>query len=413
MNSRLGFGPEPPQNVPHDFSIQSISSAYFVANLILAAIMVYARVTRRVYPGFNDWMGSQLALAGGVVLLSGVAYLSPWISLVAGNSLLMLAQVLVYTGCIRFFELSRHRRWPYYGLLAVTIGSFVWLVGTGASPSWRSLAFSLFTAVMMARTVVALVAQKRLRWDLSVLPLLAAATISMAFFAARAVVLWYVGAEGVLLNQQLLAASFYVGIVFSTLLVFSFLQLVQARTEGELQAAQAQAEELANVDRLTGVWNRRRFENEAEREMAKAARHEQPLSLIAFDIDHFKPINDRYGHQAGDEVLIGICEVARHRIRSTDALIRWGGDEFLIMAPMTAAADAKMLADALSADMALRDFGRAGKVTLSMGVAQYHPLESLETWLARADRGIYAAKAQGRAQVVVEVATPAESVPPR
>lgn len=389
--------------MPEGFSIQATSSAYFVANLTLAVIMVYARATRRVYPGFNDWVLSQVVLAAGVVLLSWGAYLSLWVSLLMGNSLLMLAQVFVYTGCIRFFDLPRHRRWPFYGLLAVAMAAFVWLIRTDGPASLRSLVFSLFTAVMMARVFAALAMQRELRRDPSVLLLAAAALVAMVFFSARALILWHVGAEAGVWNHRLLIASFYVGIVFSTLLVFGFLQLVQARTEGELQAAQARAEELANIDRLTGVWNRRRFESEAEREIVKATRHKQPLSLIAFDIDHFKAINDRHGHQAGDGVLTGICELILHRIRSTDALIRWGGDEFLIMAPMTCAADAEALARALCADMALRDFGAAGEVTLSIGVAEYCPTESLETWLARADRGIYAAKANGRNQVVVDV----------
>ena len=391
--------------MPQGFSIQSISSAYFVANLTLAVIMVYARATRRVYPGFNDWMRSQVVLAAGVVLLAGAGYLSPWLSLVVGNGLLMLAQVFVYAGCIRFFDLQRHRRWPYYGLLAAAVVALAWLVGTDGYASHRSLVFSLFTTVMMGRTIAALVTQGTLKTDPSVLLLLAAALVAMVFFSLRATILGYVGVGDELWNQRLLAAAFYVGIVFSTLLVFSFLQLVQARTEGELQAAQAHAEELANIDRLTGVWNRRRFENEAEREIAKATRHGQPLSLIAFDVDHFKSINDRHGHQAGDEVLMEICDLALHRIRSTDALIRWGGDEFLIMSPMTCAAGAEMLARALCADMAVRTFGPAATITLSVGVAEYRPPESLGAWLARADRGIYAAKAQGRDHVVVDGAT--------
>ncbi len=387
--------------MPLDFSIQAISSAYFVANLTLAVIMVYARATRRVYAGFNDWVASQVALAAGVVLLSWRADLSPWISLLMGNGLLMLAQVWVYTGCIRFFALSRHRRWPYYGLLAVAVAGFAWLIHTDGAASLRSQVFSLFTAIMMARVVVALVTRKRLRRDSSVLLLLAAALVAMLFFLTRALILGYVGAEAGVWDQRLLAASFYVGIAFSTLLVVGFLQLVQGRTEGELQAAQARAEELANIDRLTGAWNRRRFEHVAAHEIAKATRHGQPLSLIAFDIDHFKSINDRLGHQAGDEALVQICELARDRLRSTDALIRWGGDEFLIMTPMTCAADAGALAHALCADMASRDFGPVGDMALSIGVAEYRPPESLQAWLARADRGIYVAKARGRGQIVV------------
>lgn len=388
--------------MPDAVNIQSISSAYFFANVTLAVLMVYARATRRVYPGFNDWMASQVVLAVGVVLLSGAAHLSPWFSLVVGNGLLMLAQVLVYTGCIRFFHLRGHRSWPYFGLLVLAVSAFAWLVHSDGAGANRSIAFSLFTAVMMARITLALVTQRRLRNDPSVLPLLAAASAATAFFATRAVVLLYVGADDAFWNPRLLAASFYVGIVFSTLLIFSFLQLVQARTEGDLQAAQARAEELANIDRLTGAWNRRRFENEVPREIAKAVRHQQPLSLIAFDVDHFKQINDRDGHQAGDRVLVEICNIAMHRIRCSDALIRWGGDEFLILATMTTAAGAEALARSLSADMAQREFGAVGKVTLSIGVAEYRAPESLEEWLARADRAIYAAKALGRNQVVVD-----------
>src|SRR5690606_12175569 len=149
------------------------------------------------------------------------------------------------------------------------------------------------------------------------------------------------------------------------------------------------------------AWNRRHFEREAEREISRATRHRQPLSLIAFDIDHFKPVNDRHGHQAGDEVLVGICELVGGRIRDTDALIRWGGDEFLIMAPMTGAADAHRLAELLRSVIVSPDFGPAGRVSLSMGVAEHLPPESLEAWLARADRGLYAAKARGRDQAVI------------
>ncbi len=238
--------------------------------------------------------------------------------------------------------------------------------------------------------------------------ILAAVIAAMAFFSVRALILLRVGMDNLVLDTQLLAAAFYFGIVFSILMVFGFLQLTQARTEGELQAAQARAEELANTDRLTGAWNRRRFEHEAEREISRATRHKQPLSLIAFDIDNFKPINDRCGHQAGDAVLTQLCTLVGDRIRSTDALIRWGGDEFVIMTPMTSATDAHALAQILRAEISAHEFESAGRVSLSMGVAEQLPSESLDEWLARADRGVYAAKAQGRDQVVVESTEPME-----
>jgi diguanylate cyclase (GGDEF)-like protein len=389
-----------------DFSIQAINTAAFITNITLAVIMVHARATRRVYPGFNDWMTSQILLAASIILLSVRAYLSPWISLVLGNSLLMLAQVFVYTGTIRFFNLPNYRHWPYYGLVAVATVGFAWLIATDAPGSQRSLLFSVFIAFMMARIAVALFMHKKERKDPSVLLLLAAVLLPMVFFSARSLIICYVGFDNTFWNLQLLAASFYVAIIYSSLLAFSFLQLVQARTESELQAAQSKAEELANTDPLTGAWNRRRFEYEAEREMAKANRYQQPLALTMFDIDHFKTINDRDGHQAGDAILQRVCSLVRQQIRGTDSLVRWGGDEFLILMPMTYAADAEELAERLRASVALQQFGRASKITLSMGVAEYRPGEPLEEWLARADRSVYIAKAQGRDQVVSNLPPP-------
>jgi len=89
-----------------DISIPAISSANFAVNLTLAILMVHARATRSVYPGFGDWMASHVALAAGMVLLSAKAFLPPWIALLLGNGLIMLSQVLVYSGFIRFFGLS-------------------------------------------------------------------------------------------------------------------------------------------------------------------------------------------------------------------------------------------------------------------------------------------------------------------
>lgn len=386
--------------MPDVFSIQAISSAAFITNITLAVVMVHARLTRRAYPGFDDWMISQVLLAVSIMLLSLYQTLSPWISLVLGNGLLMLAQVFVYTGTLRFFNLPLHRHWPYYGLALAATGGFAWLVAIDAPGSMRSMLFSLCMVIVMARLSVALLVNKQVKKDTSLVLLMAAVLVALLFFGARGLILCYVGLDNVTWNLRLLAASFYVAIIYSSLLVFGFLQLVQARTEGELHTAHARTEELANTDQLTGAWNRRRFECEAEDEIARAARHPQPLSLIMFDIDDFKQVNDRDGHQAGDAILTGICSLVRRQIRRTDALVRWGGDEFLILLPQTRATDAETLAQQLCTSVASFQAGPVSKVTLSMGVAGHHCGESLAAWLARADANVYAAKAQGRNRVV-------------
>ena len=178
-------------------------------------------------------------------------------------------------------------------------------------------------------------------------------------------------------------------------------ELLQARDETEaanraLQAANAELGRLATTDALTGAWNRRRLEQVAETEIAAARRYGQPLSLLTFDIDHFKSVNDRHGHQAGDLVLVELVRRVRPHLRAPDVLARWGGDEFVVMMPHSALADALRLAERVRELAAAEPFPPAGTVTTSIGVAQLHADESLDDWLERADHALYEAKSGGR-----------------
>jgi diguanylate cyclase (GGDEF)-like protein/hemerythrin-like metal-binding protein len=163
-----------------------------------------------------------------------------------------------------------------------------------------------------------------------------------------------------------------------------------------LQRALEQLEEAASTDRLTGAWNRRRFEEAALPELALAQRRRDPLSLLMFDLDHFKRVNDTFGHGAGDAVLVGLVQTVRQHLRASDSLIRWGGEEFLVMVPATRLEGAMALAEKMRAAVAAIDFPGIGQVTMSLGVAQYAPGESLSAWIERADQALYRAKSEGR-----------------
>jgi diguanylate cyclase (GGDEF)-like protein/hemerythrin-like metal-binding protein len=159
-------------------------------------------------------------------------------------------------------------------------------------------------------------------------------------------------------------------------------------------------EEVASHDRLTGAWNRRRLDEAVAAEMSLAQRRRAPLSLILLDLDHFKRINDTYGHTVGDAVLVGAVAAFRPVLRPSDALVRWGGEEFLVLTPITSLEGASHIAERLRAAMAATEFPGAESVTLSAGVAEYANDESLEAWVERADQALYRAKAAGRNQVV-------------
>lgn len=174
----------------------------------------------------------------------------------------------------------------------------------------------------------------------------------------------------------------------------------------ELSAANRQLQELAVTDSLTGTLNRRALFDLMRREMDRERRHRHGLAVIVFDIDHFKEVNDRYGHAAGDVALRHVASVAGKVVRTTDAVARYGGEEFVLVVPETDRASALHLAERLrealrSTDIAVNH--EALRVTASFGVAMLHPEDQEpEQLLRRADRALYAAKAAGRDRVVAE-----------
>jgi diguanylate cyclase (GGDEF) domain len=156
---------------------------------------------------------------------------------------------------------------------------------------------------------------------------------------------------------------------------------------------------LAHTDTLIQIANRRELDETIAREINRATRHSQPLALILFDLDNFKEVNDNYGHAAGDTVLKEVARVVRGLVRSPDLLGRWGGEEFLVVAPQTDLAQARVLAERLRHALAAHPLEHVGSITASFGVAEYCPQESSEDWLKHADAALYTAKQGGRNQV--------------
>ncbi len=157
----------------------------------------------------------------------------------------------------------------------------------------------------------------------------------------------------------------------------------------------------AATDSLTGLLNRRALYQIFDAEMERSARYNKTFSVILFDVDKFKDINDVYGHFVGDHVLRGIADLIRRAIRQTDSLGRWGGEEFLLLLPETDIQSAKAFAERIKLLLCSAKFGKVENVTASFGVASYLPESSLEEILHRADRAMYQAKESGRNQVAV------------
>jgi diguanylate cyclase (GGDEF)-like protein len=160
------------------------------------------------------------------------------------------------------------------------------------------------------------------------------------------------------------------------------------------------------LDPLTGLFNRRYFDETLRRELARSRRMASPLSLVVLDVDHFKHVNDGFGHAAGDAVLRAIAQLVRQSIRYCDVACRYGGEELVILMPDCAQPDAARRAEALRADIAgappMNDGAGPDIITASFGVAEYplHGADADALFLA-ADQAMYRAKREGRNRVVL------------
>ncbi len=162
--------------------------------------------------------------------------------------------------------------------------------------------------------------------------------------------------------------------------------------------------ERASHDILTGLANRRVFDERIKGMMKSSRRYRRPLTMLSMDLDHFKDINDTHGHMAGDEVLKSVARVLNGAVRSTDLLVRMGGDEFLLVLDDTDNKSARVLAERLckAVDALNVKAGKGVKLGVSIGVAQLEEADDLNQWLERADDILYHAKAEGRSRVAVK-----------
>ena len=175
-------------------------------------------------------------------------------------------------------------------------------------------------------------------------------------------------------------------------------QLAQA--EQELQDKNRELLELSITDKLTGVFNRHHLDAVLTENHERARRYGLPLSLILFDLDRFKRVNDDHGHQAGDAVLKRFCELVRDNVRASDIFGRWGGEEFLLLCPETSQQDALALANKIRLLCAETRFDHGGYCTVSAGVASAQAGVSLHDFVRAADHALYAAKQAGRNRVM-------------
>jgi len=179
----------------------------------------------------------------------------------------------------------------------------------------------------------------------------------------------------------------FVGLLFGTMLA-------------HIKSLSEKLRDIAYTDSLTHIYNRLHFAHFLDAEIDKVKRYGGKFSIIFFDLDNFKEVNDQHGHLAGDDVLECITEIVTKANRSADIFARYGGEEFIILTPETNLSGALIHAERLRNDIEQHEFETVGHVTSSFGVTEFDPEEdNVETLLERADKALYLAKEYGRNRV--------------
>lgn len=227
-------------------------------------------------------------------------------------------------------------------------------------------------------------------------------------YAVLMVTLWLRSPEVLILPLEAIQAIAFLMVMITIAMIGGYISNLREKLRNrnqELTKAIDRIEELVNIDTLTGIGNRRYLFDVLSEELNRSSRARTPFSVCIMDIDHFKSVNDTYGHLAGDSVLCKITDEISKDIRSIDCFGRYGGEEFLLILSHTQLKGAAAKAEKVRRQVEAMDFPEIAedlKLTFSLGVAQYREKEDIDTILLRADKALYTAKKKGRNRVCTE-----------
>lgn len=378
-----------------------------VAALLCAFLLLFlGSLSRSGIPGISAWGAGNAIGFCAYLLYAFDASLPPVLGYEGANGAYALANVAIYIGFCRFFK--RTIPWTALGaglavfMLIVSVFHYVHY-----SFAFRTIAVSLFNGAVCVATAYTIIASRR-QWG-SFYPYALTATLAFMVAAghlARAVAHGVLSDDMTSLLQPAPWNLFFItlGTLVLPILAMGAITMVHDRM-------MRQAEHAANHDYLTDALSRRAFFQAAERELQIAARTGRALTLMMFDVDHFKRINDQHGHAVGDQVLMEIASQVKTVMRGSDYFARLGGEEFCVLLPETDTVRAGLVAErlrqALDQQMAIGLPNPAKTLpiaayTVSIGIAVLGEGEALPSLMLRADRAMYAAKSRGRNTVVLD-----------
>ena len=355
----------------------------------LMSLVLYA--LKRNYPasikGLGEWSASLLIIFIGASLATAAGFLSPFFTIFIARLTLALGLYLTYVGTQRFFGVTPRLR-PWLLLIAAMMLVQLWFTFVAPSFHVRLVLSNMFGAYVLAAHAYLIFKQRSPTFArvLTIVILLIMSAIQLM----RLVTSFYLPLGDDAFDRRSMAQMFFIGSFVFCVLLFSIGTILMAS-----ERLHAELEHLATHDPLTNAVTRRYMNEACDKELERCRRHGRSMALLILDLDHFKQINDTYGHQTGDRVLVNFASSVSSLLRRPDQLGRFGGEEFMVMLPDTSMEEAVLVAQRIH-DLSSQS-GPAPNCTVSIGVTTYRDAnDTVDTLLARADAAMYQAKTNGR-----------------
>ncbi len=376
-----------------------------LTTLALGFVMVFVWRTQKIYQGFGWWVMSNFTIAVGFLLLALRGFAPDFLSIIVGNSLAAGSMILTFEGNRRFLGL-KNAKFFSIGLIIFHALGLAYFTYAENQITNRIAVSSLFLALICGRSAYTFLTQN----ETTPTYRFAGATyicFTLVMFLRLVLTYRYTKATDLFAPDWVQSLVFLTFLLFAIIWMFSYLILNNERLQIELSSAHSDLEKLAATDFLTGIANSRRFYEIGEIEIQRAGRFRHTLTLVMFDLDFFKRVNDTYGHAAGDKVLIEIVNVCRRALRSVDVFGRLGGEEFAVLLPHTDLEGGRTVAEILRTTIENIEIKAASaeiiKITASFGVAELKNTDTrIQNILDRADAVLYQAKNTGRNRIVTE-----------
>ncbi|MBI5840773.1 MAG: GGDEF domain-containing protein [Chloroflexi bacterium] len=351
------------------------------ATIALLSIFVHK------YQGVRTAMMGNVMLAGGMILIAYREELSAFVSIVLANTILLSGMALIHIAICRFSD-QDYNRLLVGGVLIIGTSSLFHYTYADENLPARIVVTSLLQISLLLATILKL-SRIQTRTYRASADLITFVFLAHCFLlAVRATVVVFFPPQSMSDLSALQAAFYFFTFITSYSWTTGYILMISQRLYGDLN-------EMATIDWLTRLINRRAMIRQIESELGRKQRGLGNFSILLIDIDHFKAINDRFGHNVGDYVLHDVSRTFESAVRLADIVSRWGGEEFLILLPQTHIQEALITGERLRAHVEETVYGRwsvAVRITVSVGVAGSCHGSTLEDIYESVDRALYEAK---------------------